>query len=211
MGTIRRGRDERLPNGSIIYWSKRFKDHKGRWRIPVRCGSCGEERTINASSIDKSFSGLCNSCGKVNKIDNDEHLTNGSIVYWSRRSRYNGYWRVPVRCGNCGEEHMVSAIYARRKKFSGLCYNCGHSVKNDDEHLPSGSVVYWSRRFKDREGRYRVPVRCGGCGEERTIGTSCASRDSFSGLCERCGGYLCTISRRRCRRRCWCACQRRAT
>ncbi|MCK4315324.1 MAG: hypothetical protein KAX24_06085 [Anaerolineae bacterium] len=63
-----RKRDERLPNGSTIYWSRRFGDGRYasggiRWRVPVRCGRCGQMREVDTSTAMKSnFTGLCHAC-----------------------------------------------------------------------------------------------------------------------------------------------------
>lgn len=64
-------------------------------------------------------------------------------------------------------------------------------TKRNDEHLPGGSVIYWSQRFQD--GRYPsggvrwcVPVRCGWCGEVREVSTSVARNSKFTGLCPSC-------------------------
>lgn len=61
-----------------------------------------------------------------------------------------------------------------------------HTAKRRNEHLPNGSAIYWSRKFVDRRGRYRVPVRCGRCGEVRKISTVGAQRQGFTGLCPAC-------------------------
>lgn len=122
----------------------------------------------------------------------DEYLLNGSVIYWSRRFRDGRYpsgpirWRVPVRCGQCGEVREVSAGRAHSEDFTGLCRDCAAGFKTEDERQESGSVVYWSQRFKDRRGRDRVPVRCGGCGLVREIDTDGTYREGFTGLCHAC-------------------------
>lgn len=188
MGTTRRNRDERLPGGSIVYWSRRFKDSMGAWRVPIRCGSCGEERTINVSNVyARNFSGLCHRCGNATRlVKTDRVLSSGSTVYWSRRFKHKGNEHVPVCCGNCGQERIVSTSRARKKDFTGLCLSCRQILKTNDETLPNGSIVHWSRRFKNRKGVWRVPVRCGNCGEERVIDASSPCHEDFSGLCIHC-------------------------
>ncbi len=119
--------------------------------------------------------------------DKDERLPNGSVVYWSRQFKHKGRWRVPVRCGGCGKQRDIDAAKARQTGFSGLCHRCGRSFKTKDEVLSNGSIIIWSRRFKDNDrGYWYVPVRCGCCGETRVVSNSCASKKEFSGLCRRC-------------------------
>lgn len=66
-------KDERLENGSVVYWSRRFKDGKlangkTRWRVPVRCGGCGEVRKVDARTVQSPrFTGLCRSCAQSAK------------------------------------------------------------------------------------------------------------------------------------------------
>lgn len=56
-------RDEHLPNGSVIHWPRRFKDGRGRRRVPVRCGKCGQVREIGANLAQlQDFTGLCPAC-----------------------------------------------------------------------------------------------------------------------------------------------------
>ena len=92
--------------------------------------------------------------------DKDERLPNGSVVYWSRQFKHKGRWRVPVRCGGCGKQRDIDAAKARQTGFSGLCHRCGRSFKTKDEVLSNGSIIIWSRRFKDNDrGYWYVPVK----------------------------------------------------
>lgn len=62
-------RDEYLPNGSVIYWSRRFRDRRGHHRVPVRCGTCGEVHEINANMASgRDFTGLCRACADLGKM-----------------------------------------------------------------------------------------------------------------------------------------------
>jgi len=72
----------------------------------------------------------------------DEHLASGSVIYWSRR----GDPYVPVRCGSCGRERMILLNNATREEFNGICRVCTHGESWEDEILPNGSIVFWSRR-----------------------------------------------------------------
>ena len=187
-------KDERLSNGSVVYWSRQFK-HKGRWRVPVRCGGCGKIRPIKVRNASKeSFTGLCRRCSRL-KID-DEILPNGSIILWSKRFEHNGRSRVPVCCGGCGKERVVNVTSASHKVFSGLCLHCSQIVRTKDETLPNGSIIYWSQRFENEGSScWYVPVRCGGCGEVRPVPAKSVPSKRFSGLCNRCGyaalhGYI---------------------
>lgn len=197
----KRRRDERLDNGSVVYWSRRFVDRRGRRRVPVRCGQCGQVREVSISApYSERFTGLCRTCAALNMSKTeDETLDDDSVVYWSKRFRDGRYsngriiWRVPVRCGICGQVREASAILARSKDFTGLCRLCGH-LKTEDELLEDGSIIYWSRRFKDgtyASGKtiWRVPVCCGGCEQVRQVSVSVACGQNFTGLCPACA-YL---------------------
>ena len=112
-----RKRDERLPNGSVIYWSRRFVDRRGRRRVPVRCGHCGQVRRICAkTAYGEDFTGLCYDCAVLRT--EDETLDTGSVICWSKRfadgRRADGQIRrrVPVRCGQCAQVREVSAAGA---------------------------------------------------------------------------------------------------
>jgi len=188
-----RVKDERLSNGSIIYWSRRFK-RKKKWYVPVQCGDCGEERAVlSTTAVLEEFSGLCRGCSRrVSAAQRfartkPQTLPDGSTIYWSRRFEQEGQWYIPIRCGGCRQERIVTADNAnkRRRQQTGLCPRCSQGYKFTDETLSTGSVVYWSRRFKG-QGSWLVPVRCGKCGQERAVPTSTAGKAGFSGLCRRC-------------------------
>jgi len=195
--------NEYLGNKSVVYWSRRYGDGRYasggvRWRVPVRCGGCREERAVSASGAQSSsFTGLCRACVGKAKVTEDEELVNGSVIHWSRRfkdGRNPGgqvRYRVPVRCGGCEEERVVGANVARRSDFTGLCRACAHLEVTEDEVLASGSVLLWSRRFEaglhpNGKVRHRVPVRCGGCGEVRVVDASTAHSSGYTGLCPAC-------------------------
>lgn len=188
---------ETLPNGSVIYWPRRFK-HEGYWRVPVRCGECGLERTIAASgACGKNFSGLCPDCKALKSVKTDtETLPNGSMIDWSRRFKCEGRWYVPVRCGSCGQERIVTAETACGRKSSGLCFHCSHAArrkptKTSIETLPSGSIIYWDDQTYKAKRRF-VRVRCGGLycdGHTRYVTLTKVQTDGFTGLCRRCSHY----------------------
>lgn len=151
-----------LETGSVIYWSQQRRDGKYssgriRWRVPVRCGQCGQMREVDRGAVaGKDHTGLCPSCGNGPRTE-DEELASGSVIYWSQRfegGRDTGnrvLWRVPVRCGMCGQVRVVSASRARQSGFTGLCLACANTstsqarMVTEDEELASGSVVYWSQ------------------------------------------------------------------
>jgi hypothetical protein len=68
--------DERLENGTVIYWSRRFKDEQERWRVPVHCGWCGKVRTLSTITVSApTFSGLCRFCAQsAKKIAKEEQM-----------------------------------------------------------------------------------------------------------------------------------------
>ncbi|MEW5956636.1 MAG: HNH endonuclease signature motif containing protein [Chloroflexota bacterium] len=114
---------------------------------------------------------------RTQKHTEDEHLPNGSIIRWSRRrDRY-----VPVICGSCGQERLIERIGATRETFTGICHSCTNGKKLQDEILPSGSVIFWSRRNKER-----VPVKCGNCGCERIVHAATFRKETYTGLCLSC-------------------------
>lgn len=138
---MKKTKDERLENGSVVYWSQRFKDGRTpsgsiRWRVPVRCGECGQVRDVGVSqTYESDFSGLCYACanvktGQAARRVEDEKLANGSMILWSQRRRDgrkpNGgiRWRVPVRCGRCGKVREVGTGKVHRPDFTGLCSTC---------------------------------------------------------------------------------------
>ena len=114
----KRIRDERLSTGSVIRWSRRKDPY-----VPVVCGSCGRERMLLLNNATRSdFLGICRACVNGESWQ-DVTLPNGSIVFWSRRKGQ----RAPVRCGNCGAEHVTFASNIRRESFTGLCRQCLHT------------------------------------------------------------------------------------
>lgn len=106
----------------------------------------------------------------------DEHLPNGSVICWSRKNQIH----VPVICGTCGTERIITQYKTARENFTGLCQSCSLR-RQDDEVLSNGSVIRWSRR-KDPY----VPVICGSCGRERMLEYTGVTREDFTGLCRDC-------------------------
>ncbi|MEW5956635.1 MAG: HNH endonuclease signature motif containing protein [Chloroflexota bacterium] len=118
MPAHKRTEDTHLPNGSVIYWSRRKDPY-----VPVMCGSCGRERMMELSNIRRAtFTGICRSCVSGESWQ-DETLPNGSIVFWSRRKGQ----QVLVQCGICGCEHFTHAANIRKATFTGLCRSCVHT------------------------------------------------------------------------------------
>ena len=107
----------------------------------------------------------------------DEHLASGSVIYWSRR----GDPYVPVRCGSCGRERMILLNNATREEFNGICRVCTHGESWEDEILPNGSIVFWSRR----DGQH-IPIQCGICNDEHITSASNVRKKTFTGLCRTC-------------------------
>ncbi len=129
----RRSTDDYLPNGSIIYWSRRQR-LDGRYLIPVKCGKCGNERVVNSSGIHDDFTGLCYPCGqslrRIVEKDAPETLPNGSVIYWDKEYFNDGMRWVPIRCGGplCNgsiRNVVVHTTYA--DNFTGECRRCAHS------------------------------------------------------------------------------------
>ena len=113
--------DKKLPNGSIVYWSRREDPY-----VPVKCGQCGRERMILFNNCTRqTFDGICRQCTN-GEAWQDTTLSNGSIVFWSRRK----YQKVPVKCGRCGKEHISHGLNIRKENFTGLCKRCVATGEN---------------------------------------------------------------------------------
>ena len=118
MPNRRNTQDKHLPNGSIVYWSRRQDPC-----VPVKCGTCGRERLVELNNTTRhDFTGLCLQC-VVGAAIEDVVMPNGSVVYWSRRKGQH----VPVRCGKCGQEHTGHGVNIRNKTFTGFCRSCLHT------------------------------------------------------------------------------------
>lgn len=123
---------------------------------------------------------------------NDEHLSNGSIIFWSRRFAEDGRYYVPVRCGDCGEERVINAVGAQ-PDFTGLCPDCAHFRRRKvsltiPQTLPNGSIIYWNEEHIE-DGTRMVPVRCGGlfCGGSiRVVPVYTTYAENFTGQCRQC-------------------------
>ncbi len=107
----------------------------------------------------------------------DKHLSNGSVIYWSRRQ--DPY--VPVKCGSCGRERLIIANNTTRQTFQGICRQCIKNEKWEDETLPNGCVIYWSRR-----NGQRVPIKCARCRREHVTFASNIRNEVFTGMCRSC-------------------------
>lgn len=199
-GTSRRRKhipDSTLPNGSVILWTKRFKDETGIWHVWVRCGHCGRERLVQTQTPHrKDYTGLCEKCANIvkRKHTTDETLPSGSVIFWSRCFKdEKGVRRVWVRCGDCGKERTVRVSQPYKKDFAGRCPSCTQMakrkhVKSGAETLPSGSIIYWDDEIC-KNGERTVLVRCGGprCGGyTRYIHLQNILADNFTGFCIKC-------------------------
>jgi ribosomal protein S27E len=107
----------------------------------------------------------------------DEHLSNGSVIYWSRRN--DPY--IPVKCGVCGHERCILLNNTTRKTFNGICRQCTNGEQWQDVRLDNGSIVAWSRR----NGQL-IPVICGKCGHEHINYAASIRKENFTGLCRSC-------------------------
>ncbi len=143
--------DKCLPNGSLIFWSRR----KGQ-RVPVRCGNCGHERLLYIQNVTaKTFTGLCYKCGRIalRKHTNIEILPNGSVIYWNERRDIGRKQGIPVKCGICGQVRLVPAYRIPHTDFTGYCVDCArtgtrsHFWKNGRIEHPSGYI--WIRLTPD--------------------------------------------------------------
>jgi hypothetical protein len=129
----RKNTDKHLPNGSIVYWSRRQRVD-GRYLIPVRCGKCGNERVVNASGIHDDFTGFCYPCAQAERrIVNKsipEILPNGSVIYWDQEYFKDGIRWVPVHCGGLyckGSVRDIPVYTTYTESFTGQCRACAHA------------------------------------------------------------------------------------
>ena len=111
------------------------------------------------------------------KQTKDIHLSNGTIICWSRRN--DPY--VPIICGSCGQERLLPLQNVRRRTFHGICRVCAVGESWQDKSLPNGSFILWSRR----QGQ-KVPVICGCCNQKRIVPATNAHKEGFTGFCRSC-------------------------
>src|SRR5438309_287392 len=120
----------------------------------------------------------------MKKHTQDKQLGNGSVVVWSRR---NGE-RVPVICGMCGKKRIIDFARATEATFNGLCFDCSRlqmRAHTQDECLPTGSIIYWSQRTSFGRN-VQVPVKCGICGQIRTMKAARIANNDITGYCAGC-------------------------
>lgn len=128
--------DFHFPNGSVVLWSQRF-EIDGCYYVRVRCGVCGDIRTVATSGVHDDFTGLCSECSTTAKRTllqtGEQLLPNGSVIYWDDEcydERYPTKRRlVTVRCGGhyCGSSTRQVPVYiAAHPDFTGLCRRCAH-------------------------------------------------------------------------------------
>ena len=121
--------------------------------------------------------------GRHRRIE-DELLTNGSGIYWSRRVGD----KVPVTCGKCGTERLLYLQNVTMNTFTGLCYNCSHvrSRKHTKlETLSNGSIVYWNER-RGLGHNEQIRVQCGICKKVRNVPLYRLTQNGFTGYCVEC-------------------------
>jgi hypothetical protein len=111
------------------------------------------------------------------KRKTDETLSNGSIIFWSRRK--DPY--VPVKCAGCNRVRKILLNNTTRKTFTGTCTSCTRRESRQNVQLENGSIIFWSRR----DGQY-VPVRCSRCGQEHRAHGANIRKISYTGLCRSC-------------------------
>lgn len=118
------------------------------------------------------------------KHTKDKRLRNGSVILWSRRKGE----KVPVRCGKCGFERLLYIQNVTAQTFTGLCYKCSRILlrkHTKEEILPSGSVIYWNKRL-DLGRNQEIPIKCGICGQVRTLPAHRIPKENFTGICVSC-------------------------
>jgi hypothetical protein len=76
---------------------------------------------------------------------------------------------------------MILLNNTTRATFTGICQSCTNGEDWKDAALPNFSIVFWSRREKQK-----VPVRCGACGREHITYAANIRKATFTGLCRRC-------------------------
>ncbi len=58
----------------------------------------------------------------------DITLSNGSIIFWTRKFYRNNDCRVHISCGSCFRERTILANHVQRQEFVGLCQKCSRRV-----------------------------------------------------------------------------------
>lgn len=118
------------------------------------------------------------------KYTEDVQLANNTVIAWSRRKKT----KVPVICGSCGNERWLYVQNVTVERFTGICYECSYITRRkhtEMEVLETSSVIYWNERQKP--GRNEpIPVRCGICGDVRTIPAAKIPKANFTGYCVDC-------------------------
>lgn len=110
---------ETLENGTIIYWNRIFRKPPRNHRyIPVMCGMCKEERSIEPSKIkiNGKFTGLCNQC-RLRSLNifmgkNVDHPS-----WKGGRFKLQGYWFS--KCSILSEEEQKMAEKMQKKYADG--------------------------------------------------------------------------------------------
>lgn len=172
---------EKLPSGSIVYWSE--ADHRGR--VPVVCGKCGYKRGVEFRG---GRTGFCRSCRRETILKDETLDTSGSIIHWSEQTKK----LVPVTCSKCNFKRtllIVSVEQGKKGNYTGHCVGCRNRKNYSDKVIEStGSIIHWSRREPSKP-KDRIWITCGRCKETRLSpfpDAQAIEAGKFTGLCSSC-------------------------
>jgi hypothetical protein len=142
--------DKVLANGSIVRWSKRFKNRmlssgKENWYIPVRCGRCGKERYLTSRHVenDAAFSGICHSC-TMRRRQGTTILDSGSKIYWDQVTVIAGKKVVSVQCGGNRCDNKLGQVRYKTAKspgYTGLCRKCSYNYQKSSRLVSSHGYI----------------------------------------------------------------------
>ena len=169
----------------MIYWSQRFQDGRTfggeiRWRVPVRCGSCGQMREISSKwARAQVFTGLCDACARLEIAGNAPILktcTQCGQTFHVRPSRSGrkfcsrqcmaASFRTGkiVMCANC-EKEIYRPINQLERPKSGL-YFCSPQCLNEYAATTQGhQALKPDARQRYDEMLQGENVECAFCGK----------------------------------------------
>lgn len=124
-------KDEFLPNGSIIFWSRRDGQ-----RIPVKCGACSTKHITYASNIrKKTFTGLCRHCintGSNSNVWRGGRVIKNGYIYIKISPNHPFYEAMATSTGYVAEHRLVMAEHLGRPLKDTEIVHHRNSLKTDN-------------------------------------------------------------------------------
>ncbi len=118
--------------------------------------------------MSRTAKAIIASASKRKRTDDETHRS-GTIIRWAERDP-SRMQRVAITCHHCGEKKFAWSYVIKKPVWSGLCSDCVrqrgvHNKRDNDERLPSGTIIHWAER--DPLNQARCYVTCGKCGKRR--------------------------------------------